>query len=234
MNKRFEQKVVTYLLPHLLRILIVNGHLKSEMLGKVELISSIFRKHLYVASKSFSCVISLHEEFAEDSFRLWDKGRRYPALVLFATAVEQALNSHYRLAFLATGISNKEITAIIRSHNLDAKLTWLMNLATKTAFPKPLAKRLKSIFEIRNSIVHYKAIPGHPDQGDDSHEVIERSFKQLGKISLRRDFSLLNNFLDTVLMQHDPTFALAHEMANQILTLENSALMAQDVAFRAR
>jgi hypothetical protein len=177
----------------------------------------VLHKHRRLASERFAILIDLHEEFAREAFELWERGRKYPAIVLFATASEQALNSHFRLVFLASGLRNEEITKIIRTQSLDAKLSWLMKIASRTKFPRALGRRLQTLFELRNSIVHYKAVPGHPDRGDDSHEAIRRKLRELGRISLRRDFRLLNEFLDSVLVKHDPSFELAHEAAQQLL-----------------
>jgi hypothetical protein len=213
------------ILPHLLRVLIARGHVTRDMLGDAKRLDAILRKHSRLASESFSVVVALEKMFAEDAFDLWDRGRKYSAVVLFATAVEQALNGYYRLAFLASsGLSNQEITAIIRTQNLDAKLTWLSRLATNTPFPKALGRRLRAFSEIRNSIVHYKAVPGHPDRGDDSDDAIKRKLRQLGRVSLRRDFQLLQRFIERTILQHDPSFELAHAAAEQILAYRGYAI----------
>ena len=92
-----------------------------------------------------------------------------------------------------------------------------MELVTKKSFRKPLATRLRHLSDLRNSIVHYKAVPGHPDRGDDSDDAIKRRLRQLGRISLRRDFALLNEFLDSVLIEHDPSFRVASVAARELI-----------------
>ena len=211
------EQIIEELLPHMLRALIHKGRITNEMLCDVRRLSSVFKKHVRTAAEQFSVVIALHEDFATEAFRLWDKGRKYPAIVLFATAVEQALNSHYRLVFLASGLTNDQVTKIIRTQTLESKLSWLMELVTKKSFRKPLATRLRHLSDLRNSIVHYKAVPGHPDRGDDSDDAIKRRLRQLGRISLRRDFALLNEFLDSVLIEHDPSFRVASVAARELI-----------------
>jgi hypothetical protein len=218
-----HRRVFAVVLPHLLRVLVARGYVTREMLGDGKRLDVTLRKHVRVASERFAVLVALDQDFAREAFDLWDRGRKYPAIVLFATAAEQALNSHYRLVFLASGLTNEEITKIIRTQTLDAKLSWLMRVATNTKFPKPLARRLHTVFELRNSIVHYKAVPGHPDRGDDSHEAIKRRLQELGRISLRRDFRLLSECLDSVLLKHDPSFELAFEAAQQILAYRGYA-----------
>src|SRR5205809_6823620 len=99
-----DRQLFNQILPHLLRVLVAKGHITNEMLGDGNRLDAALRKHIRVASERFSILISLHEDFAREAFQLWDRGRHYPAIVLFATAAEQALNSHYRLAFLASGL----------------------------------------------------------------------------------------------------------------------------------
>jgi hypothetical protein len=218
LRKKIDRQIFVTILPHLVRVLIARGHVTREMLGDAKRLDATLRKHKRLASENFSTVVALDEGFARDAFELWDRGRKYPAVVLFATAVEQALNSYYRIAFLACAHTNQEITAIIRTHNLDAKLTWLSRIATNTPFPKALGRRLLALSDIRNSIVHYKAVPWSPDRGADSHQAIENKLRQLGRLSLRRDFQLLQRFIEKTILQHDPSFELAHAVAQQILT----------------
>jgi hypothetical protein len=212
-----KANILVRILPHLLRVLIARGYITREMLGDGKRLDAVFRKHARLASERFEVVIALEEDFAKDAFRLWHRGRKYAAIVLFATAVEQALNGYYRHAFLASGLTNDDITTIIRTQNLETKLTWLNRLATNSSFPKALRRRLLALSQIRNHIVHYKAVPGHPDRAADSHETIKRKLRQLGRVSLRRDFQLLQHFLTRTILQHDPAFELAYQAAQQIV-----------------
>ena len=206
--------ILEELLPHMMRTLVLRGIVTERSLKNVKRLQSLFQRHTRTASEDFSILIALHDGFLADACELWSRGRRYQGIVLFATAVEQYLNSHYRLALLTSGLSNEEVTAIIRSQSLDAKLTWLLKISSGDKLPAGLAARLRIAFEGRNSIVHYKAVPGHPDKGDDSHDAIERRIRDLKRVSFRRDFSKLQSYLDAVLLRIDPSFRLAHDAAN--------------------
>ena len=206
--------ILEELLPHMMRTLVLRGIVTEKSLQSAKRLQTLFQRHTRTASEDFSILIALHDDFLADACDLWSRGRRYQAIVLFATAVEQCLNSHYRLALLSRGLSNDEVTVIIRSQSLDAKLTWLLKMSSGDKLPASLVARLRIAFEVRNSIVHYKAVPGHPDKGDDSHDAIERRIRNLKRVSFRRDFSRLQRYLDQVILRVDPSFRLAHDAAN--------------------
>jgi hypothetical protein len=208
--------ILEQLLPHMMRALVEKGVVTERSLKNPGRLSSLFLRHIKTATEDFSILIALHGNFAADAYELWGRGKRLPAIVLFATAIEQLLNSHFRLSFLAQRFTNEEITQIIRSQTLDAKLTWLLKVSDRQRLPPALAKRLRIVFEVRNSIVHYKAVPGHPDRGDDSLDAIERRIKDLGRISFRRDIESLERILNSALLVSAPMFQLAHDAAQVV------------------
>lgn len=215
---RVSHTIVHAFLPRVVMHLMNKGLITDKMLEKPDELKQAIRKHLKTALRKITIQISLHEQFSNEAFRLWDEGKKYPAIVLFATAAEQVINTYYRHAFLASGLSHEEITAVIRSQSIDAKLSWLMKLATKTLFPQALGKRLRIVFEIRNSIVHYKAVPSPVDGEEGSYHAIEKRLKQIGRLSLRRDFGLLTKFLNGALLSHVPSLEVAHRIALKLLT----------------
>lgn len=216
-ESRFDKKFQPVFIALLAQYLVTKGLITVDMLEDIEMLKRVFRKHLRKAIKKFPVLVSLDSTFATEAFTLWDKGAKLPALVLFATAIEQAINMHYRLAFMANGTTDADITSIIRTHNLEAKVSWLMGVATKSKFPIPLGKRLRAYAEIRNSIVHYKAIPGQIDKGDDGSSTIKKRISKLGRVSLRRDYRLLNEFLQDTIVKHDPSRLLAHKVTLKLM-----------------
>jgi hypothetical protein len=149
-----------------------------------------------------------------------ERGKKLIAIVLYASAVEQYLNQSYRLMLAAHGIDDDDITRMIRALSVDAKLSWLLKLITKKQFPKGLGKRLRAVFELRNAIVHFKAVAAHPDRKEDSASKIENGLKALGRLSLARDFSLLEQAIWKLVLEKDPDIDLAMKAAEVFLSTD--------------
>jgi hypothetical protein len=162
--------------------------------------------------------IAIEDTFFKEALTLWKKGEKLVAIVLYAAAIEQYVNQTYALMLRAHGLENDDIEKIVRTLNIEPKLTWLLKLVAGREFPKALTVRLRKVFELRNAIVHFKAIPGHPDKEEDSHSKIEHELKKLKRLSLSRDYRLLRETLWEVALQKDPHLALAMKATEMILS----------------
>ena len=87
-------------------------------------------------------------------------------------------------------------------------------------FPQPLRKRIVKVFDIRNSIVHYKGLPGHPDRNDGSHFTIQRQLGNLRRMSLTRDYSLLRSCVTEGILKIDLHRNLATKAAAALYDAE--------------
>lgn len=153
--------------------------------------------------------VAIEDGFIREAIRFWKNGEKFIAIVLYAAAVEQYVNSTYALMLEAHGLEKQEIEKIVRTLNIEPKLSWLLKLVAKKEFPKALGKRLKSVFELRNAIVHFKAISDHPDKDTDSYSKLESELQKLKRLSLARDFRLLREALWTITLEKDPNLELA-------------------------
>ena len=114
--------------------------------------------------------VAIEEEFIKEAIASWKRGKKCIAIVLYTAAVEQSINQAYRHLLQFHGLENGEIEKVVRTLNIDPKLSWFLRLVAKKHFPKNLGKRLRLMFELRNAIVHFKAIPSYPDKEEDSFQ----------------------------------------------------------------
>jgi hypothetical protein len=215
-TSKLDKAIKNVVLPHLMKVLVDKGLVTKGDLSDPAKLMRILGENLTFAVKKLEMIVSYHEVFVEEAARAWSAGKQEIAIVLYSTSIEQLLNVHYRHAFHFHGLSKEQITAIIRTQSFENKLTWLMQVASRKAFPKALATRFRKVIEIRNSIVHYKAVPGRLDHESDSHSSIKRRITQLKRMSIRRDMRLLDEFVWKTLAEQDERFAIAGEAAANI------------------
>jgi hypothetical protein len=165
--------------------------------------------------------IAIEQSFLEQSIEFWRHGERLMAVVLYATAVEQYLNQMYQLTLMAQRWNKRHATSLLREVNVEAKLGWMFEVFTKRRFPPRLAQRLRTVFSVRNAIVHFKGEPGGPDRDDDSHSKVQAQMRGLRRMSLSRDFRLLHEAFMDALLSVDPDLDLALRAAEVINALRN-------------
>lgn len=212
-DQKTAERLLAPMLPSIILPLIREKVIRTEHLASAEKLESVFAANLDKAIKKWRWNIAIEETFIEEAVSLWKKRKKEVAIVLYASAVEQYLNQSYRLMLEAHGADEQDITKIIRTLNIDAKLSWLLKLITKKDFPKGLAKRLRAVFDLRNAIVHFKAIAGHPDSATDSHARIEAGLKGLGRLSLVGDYRKLQDAMWKIVLEKDPDIDLAIKAA---------------------
>jgi hypothetical protein len=93
-------------------------------------------------------------------------------------------------------------------------------LVAKKEFPKALSKRLKTVFELRNAIVHFKGISAHPDTDEDSYSKIQVELGKIKRLSLSRDYRLLQESLWKVALEKDPALDLAIKASAMFFSLD--------------
>lgn len=217
-SQRTEDRILRTMYPLAMHALARQGVLKSEHLESAERIAEVFYKNRHKAASKMEWCIAIEEEFIQQAIANWKKGKKFVAIVLYATAVEQYVNQTYALMLRAHGLENEEVEKIVRTLNIEPKLSWLMKLVAQREFPKALRTRLRKVFELRNAIVHYKALFTHIDRPDDSHSKIETELAKLKRLSLSRDYRLLTQALWKVVLEKDPHLDLAIKASNMILS----------------
>jgi hypothetical protein len=194
-SERQQREIFFAFLPALCYALAKEGLLSDQDTASREKVLNVIRKHHRVALKKAQVGVAMHETFIREADRLWKKGQKVLGVVLFATAAEQVMNQIYRILMEAQGMKTEEATTLLRYLNADAKLVGMLPLLTGQRLKKPLIKRLKKLFEIRNSIVHFKSVGCSIDSDSDSYSTIESELGNLRGVSVSRDFGRLADAL---------------------------------------
>jgi hypothetical protein len=164
----------------------------------------VFLKNFRKGTKKVEWCAAIDETFLEESIRLWRRGDRFVAVVLYAIAVEQYMNSMYQHILPTQGWTSNQITCLLREVSVDPKLGWMFEVFTKKRFPAALGKRLRTVFGVRNAIVHFKGELGPLESEDDSHSKVEAQLRGLRRVSFSRDYRLLNEAFMEALLSCDP------------------------------
>ena len=212
-----ERKHFYAVFPSVLLPLIRAGHIKKEDLSDIDRVIGIIKRRAKFATSNMKIGIALEYTFEEEARSAWGRGNKGVAIVLLAVALEQCLNGTLRIIIEARGFESDHVTGLLRLQNIEPKLTWLFEMYSGKRFPKPLFKRAKKIFEIRNMLVHYKAVPGHPDKEEDSFSKIEKEIKALGDFRLRMFFMRFHTFCWDIAEHCDPAISLALKFRKKIM-----------------
>jgi hypothetical protein len=130
------------------------------------------------------------------------------AIVLLATAVDHILNIYYVERLAPRGLSEKDVALMIRSLNTEAKMGWLNSLTGPLEIPDDLKKRLLALMELRNAIVHYKALPKRfSEESWIGSRVAQTNFEELND-----DVDSVTRLVDSALKAADSNLRLASEM----------------------
>ena len=215
-RKKDVELIARTALPHIFLQLARARILKEEHLREPTQLVRILMNHRREAIRKIEWCAALDHTFLEEACKYWRKRDKTVAIVLYATAIEQCINSYFQLILEAKGWSRPSATELIRSSKNASKLRWLFESFVGNNFPVRLRERIEKIFTIRNAIVHFKAIPGRLDEHTDSHSRITREIATLRRMSLSRDFSLLENAMFEGMLKVDPDRELAWKAAEQL------------------
>ena len=164
----------------------------------------VFLRNLRKGTKKVEWCVAIDETFLKESIRLWRRGERFVAVVLYAIAVEQYMNSMYQHILPTQGWTSNQITSLLREVSVDSKLGWMFEVFAKRRFPAALGKRMRTVFGVRNAIVHFKGELGPLKSEQDSHSKVEAQLRGLRYVSFSRDYRLLNEAFMEALLKSDP------------------------------
>ena len=197
------------MLPLVLFSLAKQKILRQEHLDSPAALLHLLKENNRQGVKKLKYTVAIDADFIREAVAHWKRGQKLVAIVLYAAAVEQYVNQTYNLMLEAHGLQDSEIEKIVRTLNIEPKLSWLLKVVAKKEFPKALAKRLRTVFELRNAIVHFKGIRGELDSDSDSYSKIQADLKKLKRLSLSRDYQLLTQALWSCALEKDPDLDLA-------------------------
>lgn len=215
-SDRNTHKILTAVVPHLVLPLVRKRILTEEHLKDPSLAWDLVCKNIRKATREMQWCVGIQESFLDESVRFWRRDERLIAVVLYATAVEQYLNQMYQAALMAQGWMKSHVTQLLREVGTDAKVGWMFDAFLKRRFPFQLAQRLRSTFSVRNAIVHFKGEVGHPDRHDDSYSKIRTQLRGMRRMSISRDFRLLDKAFMTALLNIDPDRELVFRLSDAI------------------
>jgi hypothetical protein len=156
--------------------------------------------------------ILLHKDFLEVAQYCVENDKQPTAIILVATAIEHVTNIFYRSLLSHKGLPDAQITEIVKRNNIEAKLGWLLTVTSNATLPDYLLNNIKEIIELRNALVHYKAIPEKWDVKSGSWENIKPKidkidYEQLLDIPDELDYALME-----ILEDIDPSRKIARKL----------------------
>lgn len=215
------QLILQVFLPAMIENLLRRGMLDRDRLSDLAYVHSVIKQNSEIILDSYS-VTRIDDEFIESAQEALAQGRKLAALVLIATSIEHIINLFYRQV-LETKLGDDVITEVIRN-SIHAKLGWISSLITTRQIPPQLVIRIKSLMDLRNTIVHYKAEPAHID--DDkrgSYNFINYQINNIDFVELFALPSELETELDKIIEEMIPERKIAREAASVLLSSENNS-----------
>jgi len=214
LRKRDAEIIARAALPHIFLHLARVGLLKKEDVNEPAVLFDLLLRHRKMAIAKIAWCAAPDYNFLKESCKYWQRSEKMIALVLYATALEQCINSHFQLILESKGWSQASATALIRTSNIDSKLSWIFETFVGKHFPAHLKHRVQKVFEIRNAIVHFKGITGPVGEERDSYSLLEGQIEKLRRMSLSRDFRLVESALVDGMLNADPHRDLALRAAH--------------------
>jgi hypothetical protein len=205
--------VLKEFVPGILIQLLLNGMIDKSKISDPDYLWSKVINDMGEILGDIFYIVNAHKDFLEIAKIAIDTNKQMVAVVLISTTVEHILNCHYRYFMRLSGFTDEDITKIIKNNNFDDKTGWLMTLIFKTELEPNLKRNIKNLIDIRNAIIHYKAVPFKLDDAirTDSHSIIENQIKNL-------DFDMLaipeelEEALNAQLIKLNPDLNLVDEM----------------------
>lgn len=204
MSPKTAKAIATSMLPLVVLPLVRKGIITAKHLDDPRTLLSVFMKNLRKGTRKVEWCPAIDETFLNEGVRLWTRGERLIAVVLYATAVEQYLNSMYQHILPTQGWTPVQITCLLREVGVESKVDWMFEVFTKRRFPVALRKRLRTVFGVRNAIVHFKGELGPMESEQDSHSKVEAQMRGLRRVSFSRDYRLLSETFTDALLRCDP------------------------------
>ncbi|MBV7333521.1 hypothetical protein KFU94_35860 [Chloroflexi bacterium TSY] len=221
-ENEIREGIVKEFLPHILSQLIDQGLIDEDKSAQPEYLWTIVRENLfnYDVVSDPPVIFMFDEEFVEIAHHAIEVEKPSVAIVLIMVVVEHLLNRYYRDILARNDFSTKEITEIIRTSNIATKVGWLLKLSTGKELPNDLKERILKIAEIRNSIVHYKAVPVEMvdvDETDVGWRGIKKRLKQLDLSDVLSVIPDLQEALEEIYKSLDENYEIAKHMTQKMI-----------------
>lgn len=210
----------------ILRTLIYEGKLDKCRLDDRDYLHNSLDTHFDAVFGRLRPVIDVHDEFLASAREAVAANKIQVAVVLLAVAVEQNVNTFYRFALdFNRDLCESDNTEIVRNNNIRPKLGWLMLLVSECALDADLRNRILQLMELRNQIVHYKAVPLEWDGAsnlklDIERQDIEAYFQAVEELFLKLheqlEFMTVNRYGDACPLSQTATETYFREIATLV------------------
>jgi hypothetical protein len=200
LKKEVGRTVRNRVIPVLIRQLIANKILDINRLTEGDYILSVIKENTELID-DLRIILFIDEDFIESARDAIAINRPEVAIVLIATVIEHKLNISYRMALSEhDNLDDDSITKIIKNNTLSDKTGWLFNLIFRDKMDSDLQKELLKLTELRNQIVHYKAVPENiNDDHSGSHNMIRIKIKELNFEEIFSTLTRLSRTLEEAL-----------------------------------
>ena len=213
------------ILPIILQDLIRQGHLDATRVNDTDYVRNMLHEHLDELVHNINWVTGIDEGFMNSAREAVDADRLEVAIVLIAVTIEHRLNMFYRVALSEIGgFSLEDTTEVIRNSNARDKTGWLLKLVSKQEMDDQLKRQITDLMELRNQIIHFKAVP--PADLDDidtgSANVIQKRSRELDFKMLLDLPERLQQFLNAKMLviqeELSPDYKLAQQAMHSYLS----------------
>jgi hypothetical protein len=148
------------ILPSLLKFAISSELISTDRLLEADYIISVVQDNLDLIVESMISFDQVNDDFLLSAHDAISANRLEVAVILLATWVENRLNLFYSEALIMEHkFDFNESKKVIATNNLDNKVGFLFTLVSKLEMDSDLRKRILSLADLRNQIVHNKAQP---------------------------------------------------------------------------
>lgn len=198
-----EEIFKKYMLPTLVRNLIIAGMLDTNKLSDKEYIWSVIREHPEFVN-NFGVSIRIEDSFLQSARDAIALDRPEVAIVLLATFIEHKLNIFYRDTYFESksDLDNNEITNIIRRNNIYQKTGSLFSNVLQRKMDSDLQKSIRRVADLRNQVVHYKVEPSESldDENTGSHNKILKELENLDFDEIFETIERLSDVLENEML----------------------------------
>ena len=189
-------KMIEAMLPSLIHRLLSSGKITTDQVENPEEIFRIINENADTLFAEFQYIEIIHEEFIDAAKDAFDRGKLEIGVVLLASAIEQIINTFYRNCLESKGMfEDREITEIIQANNYASKIGWLLTLVGNWELDDDFKKQIRALMDLRNQIVHYKAMPITVTNKD--RDTANPLRKQLESIDFDKWLTLPKELLET-------------------------------------
>ena len=155
-----EKYIVESFLPNIiLKMILLNRIDKTKIHDRDYILSKLVEYNREAGSNNVFYHIEAHEEFIDAARNAVKSNNHRLAILLAATSIENILNIEYSIILKLRNFSNKDIKDVMRGNQIRAKIGWLMKLVLQMELDNDFKEKILRIIELRNEVVHYKALP---------------------------------------------------------------------------